>query len=155
MNAPTLAAARRLVPSWPGWNRLPREARDTLFLLGVIAWTVLPHAEHLPAWAIVLTALVLVWRGRIALANAALPGRWVLIGVLVVAVALTLWSYHSLLGKEPGVALAVSLMALKTLELRARRDAFVVFFLGFFICTTVTVGRATSSNSAGAPCHAW
>ncbi len=136
MNAPTLAAARRFVPGWPGWNRLPREARDTLFLLGVIAWTVLPHAEHLPTWAIVLTALVLLWRGRIALANAALPGRWVLIGVLVIAVALTLWSYHTLLGKEPGVALAVSLMALKTLELRARRDAFVVFFLGFFIILT-------------------
>ncbi len=136
MNAPAFAAARRLVPSWPGWNRLPREARDTLFLLGVIAWTVLPHAEHLPLWAIVLTALVLVWRGRIALANAALPGRWVLVGVLVVAVAATFWSYHTLLGKEPGVALAVSLMALKTLELRARRDAFVVFFLGFFIILT-------------------
>ena len=27
----------------------------------------------------------------------------------------------------------VVLMALKTLELRARRDAFVVFFLGFFL----------------------
>ena len=27
-------------------------------------------------------------------------------------------------------------MALKTLELRARRDAFVVFFLGFFIVLT-------------------
>ena len=27
-------------------------------------------------------------------------------------------------------------MALKTLELRARRDAFVVFFLGFFIILT-------------------
>ena len=41
-----------------------------------------------------------------------------------------------LLGKEPGVTLAVALMALKTLELRARRDAFVVFFLGFFIILT-------------------
>ena len=136
MNAPTLAAARRLVPSWPGWRRLPREARDTLFLLGVIAWTVLPHVEHLPTWATLLTALVLVWRARIALANAALPGRWVLIGVLVVAIGLTLGSYRTLLGKEPGVTLAVALMALKTLELRARRDAFVVFFLGFFIILT-------------------
>ena len=27
-------------------------------------------------------------------------------------------------------------MALKTLELRARRDAFVVFFLGFFLVLT-------------------
>ena len=35
-------------PRWPGWSRLPREGRDTLFLLGVIAWTVLPHTTHLP-----------------------------------------------------------------------------------------------------------
>jgi hypothetical protein len=129
-------AARRVVPSWPGWGRLPREARDTLFLLGVIAWTVLPHASHLPTWAIVLTAIVLVWRGRLALANAALPGRWVIIAVLIVAIGLTYWSYRTLLGKEPGVTLAVALMALKTLELRARRDAFVVFFLGFFLILT-------------------
>ena len=32
--------------------------------------------------------------------------------------------------------MAVVLMALKTLELRARRDAFVVFFLGFFLVLT-------------------
>ena len=37
-------------------------------------------------------------------------------------------TFRTLLGKEPGVTMAVVLMALKTLELRARRDAFVVFF---------------------------
>ena len=37
------ALRRRCLPHWPGWRHLPREARDTLFLLGVIAWTVLPH----------------------------------------------------------------------------------------------------------------
>ena len=47
--------------------------------------------------------------------------------------ACTSGPYRTLLGKEPGVTLLVVLMALKTLELRARRDAFVVFFLGFFI----------------------
>ena len=67
--AAALTAARRAVPRWPGWRRLPREARDTLFLLAVIAWTVLPHASHLPAWAIALTAVVLVWRGRLALSQ--------------------------------------------------------------------------------------
>ncbi|HEY2562010.1 MAG TPA: DUF3488 and transglutaminase-like domain-containing protein [Caldimonas sp.] len=137
MNAATLAAkSRGVIPLWPGWKRLPREARDTLFLLAVIAWTVLPHVSHLPAWSLALTALVLVWRGRLALVNAALPGRWVLVGVLIAAIGLTFWSYRTLLGKEPGVTLAVALMALKTLELRARRDAFVVFFLGFFIILT-------------------
>jgi transglutaminase-like putative cysteine protease len=136
VDASPLAAMRRAMPRWPGWERLPREARDTLFLLAVIGWTVLPHASHLPAWSLSLTAAVLLWRARLALINAALPGRWVLFGVLVAALALTFWSYRTLLGKEPGVTLAVALMALKTLELRARRDAFVVFFLGFFIVLT-------------------
>jgi hypothetical protein len=136
MSAAGLTRARIALPQWPGWSRLPRETRDTLFLLGVIAWTVLPHASHLPPWAIALTAVVLIWRGRLALGNAALPGRWVVAAVLLTAIGLTFWTYRTLLGKEPGVTLAVSLMALKTLELRARRDAFVVFFLGFFIILT-------------------
>jgi transglutaminase-like putative cysteine protease len=128
--------SRAWLPRWPGWRALPRETRDTLFLLAVIAWTVLPHASHLPAWSIALTAIVLLWRGRLALAGGALPSRWTLVAVLLVAIGLTFWSYGSLLGKEPGVTLAIALMALKTLELRARRDAFVVFFLGFFIILT-------------------
>ena len=121
---------------WPGWQHLPRDARDTLFLLAVIGWTSLPHLLHLPAWCAVLTVGVLLWRARLALAGSALPSRSVLVVVLVVAAGLTYWSFGSLLGKEPGVTMAVALMALKTLELRARRDAFVVFFLGFFLILT-------------------
>lgn len=117
-------------------RHLPRESRDTLFLLGVIAWTVLPHVAHLPFWCTLLTALVLLWRAQLAVTNGTLPGRWWLVGVLAVAAGLTLFSFRTLLGKEPGVTMAVVLMALKTLELRARRDAFVVFFLGFFIVLT-------------------
>ena len=29
---------------------LPRDARDTLFLLAVILWVVLPQVSHLPVW---------------------------------------------------------------------------------------------------------
>jgi len=132
-SAPTGAAQ---ASRWVGWQRLPRDTRDTLFMLFVIGWTVLPHVAHLPLWCALLTLVVLLWRANLALTNATLPGRWVVLGVLVVAIGLTLWSYRSLLGKEPGVTMVVVLMALKTLELRARRDAFVVFFLGFFIVLT-------------------
>ena len=125
-------------PFRPRWRltTLPREARDTFFLLAVIAWTVMPHLLHLPLWCAALTLTVLLWRARLAWVGAALPGRWVLLGVLLLAIGLTFWSYRTVLGKEPGVALLVSLMALKTLELRARRDSFVVFFLGFFLILT-------------------
>ena len=131
-----IAAAPRISWLWPGWSRLPRDARDTLFLLGVIGWTVLPHVWHLPFWCSLLTVLMLLWRAQLAISNAPLPGRWALVAVLLVAAGLTFWSFKTLLGKEPGVTLAVVLMALKTLELRARRDAFVVFFLGFFLILT-------------------
>ena len=126
--------ARRL--NWPGWAHLPRETRDTLFLLLVIGWTSLPHLLHLPIWCALLTAGVLLWRANLALSGSALPGRKVLMSALVLASVLTFRTYGTLLGKDPGVTMAVVLMALKTLELRARRDAFVVFFLGFFLILT-------------------
>ncbi|WP_332812998.1 transglutaminase family protein [Ramlibacter sp.] len=115
---------------------LPREARDTLFLLAVIAWLILPQAARLPGWCVALAAAILAWRGVLAVRGAPLPRpAWVL-GLLAATVAATWLSHRTLLGRDAGVTLIVVLLALKTLELRARRDAFVVFFLGFFTLLT-------------------
>ena len=115
---------------------LPRDARDTLFHLLVVGWTILPHASNLPPWCIALASLVLLWRARLAVNNGALPSRWVVALALALACVLTLWSERTLLGKEAGVTMLVVLISLKTLELRARRDAMVMFFLGFFLVLT-------------------
>jgi protein-glutamine gamma-glutamyltransferase len=117
-------------------RNLPREARDTLFLLLVIAWVLWPQVQHLPVWCSALTAIVLAWRGYLAWNNRSLPGRWWLIGLLALAVGATWFTHRTLIGREAGVTLIVVLLALKTLELRAKRDAFVVFFLGFFTMLT-------------------
>lgn len=124
------------LPRWPGWHNLPREARDTVFQLAVIAWTTLPHLLHLPTWCRIMVPAILLWRMRLAVANAPLPNRWVVIAVLALSVGLTAWGEGTLFGKEAGVTLLVVLMSLKMLELRARRDALVVFFLGFFLVLT-------------------
>lgn len=117
-------------------RRLPREPRDVLFLLAVIAWTILPHFARLPGWCIALALTVLGARAAMAVRASPLPSRWLLAALLALAVGLTFVSHRTLLGKEAGVTLLVVLMVLKTLELRARRDAFVVFFLGFFLVLT-------------------
>ena len=114
------------------FKSLPRDSRDTLFLLAVIAWVLLPQVAHLPIWCSALAAAVLVWRAYLALRNQALPGRWWLAGLLALTMAATYSTHSTLLGRDAGVTLLVVLLTLKTLELRARRDAFVVFFLGFF-----------------------
>ena len=131
------APARAGAATWAErWAHLPRETRDTLFHLLVIGWTAAPHALHLPTWCSLMAAALLGWRARLALTGGTLPSRWVILALLLLAAGLTLWSERTLLGKEAGITMLVVLMALKTLELRARRDALVVFFLGFFLVLT-------------------
>lgn len=114
----------------------PRETRDTLFLLATIAAIVAPHASHLAPWASALTLLVLGWRVHLTWRQLPLPGRLVLSFIVIVMVALTFLTHRTLVGREPYITLLVMLLVMKTLELRARRDAFVVFFLGFFLVLT-------------------
>lgn len=119
---------------WSG--SLPREARDTLFLLAVIGLIVLPQVPQLPLWCNALVAVVLLWRATLAVQGRPLPSRWWVVAVLALALLGTYMTHRTLLGRDAGVTLVVVLLALKTLELRARRDAFVVFFLGFFAMLT-------------------
>ena len=46
---------------------LPRDTRDTLFLLGVIAWITLMQVTNIPWWCTAMTSSVLVWRAFLAL----------------------------------------------------------------------------------------
>lgn len=117
-------------------NNMPRDARDTLFLLSLIGWVVLMQAEHLPMWCTALTGGVLAWRGSLAWRAQPLPSRWWLIGLLALTIGATLLTHRTILGRDAGVTLIVVLLALKTLEFRARRDAFVVFFLALFTLLT-------------------
>src|SRR3990167_8896913 len=91
---------------------LPRDARDTLFLLAVIALVIAPQTDVLPVWTSVMAGAVLLWRGGLAWAGRPLPNVWLLRLVLVLAVVGTLLTHRTILGRDAGVTL--------------------IFFLGFF-----------------------
>ena len=57
---------------------LPRDARDTLFLLAVIAWVIAPQTDVLPPWTTALAATLLLWRGWLAWTLRPLPRAWLL-----------------------------------------------------------------------------
>lgn len=113
-------------------KNLPRDARDTLFLVLVIGICVAPLAAQIPLWTSAATAVLLLWRAALSWLGRPLPRRWITFALLILATAATLMSFGTIVGPDAGVTLIVMLLALKTLELRARRDAMVVFFLGFF-----------------------
>jgi transglutaminase-like putative cysteine protease len=74
---------------------------------------------------------VLVYRGRWSF-----PGRWVKVALILSAFVGIFVSYGSLLGLEPTVALLLTASALKLIELARRKDAYVLLFLGYFVCIT-------------------
>ena len=139
----------------PRWRAPSREARDTLFMLALIGWTIAPHLFHLPLWVTGLAVVVLGWRGWLAWRQAPLPGRAAVLGLLVLAAVLTFTAQRTLVSKDAGVTLLVVLMCLKTLELRARRDALVVFFLGFFLVLTTFLYSQSLLTALGTALSVW
>ncbi len=102
--------------------------------LGGQATRVMLEIFHRPFGQV--AAGVLVWRGTLALRGLPLPGWPWRLGLLAFTLAATWATHRTLLGQNAGVTLIVVLLSLKTLEMRARRDAFVVFFLAFFTLLT-------------------
>jgi transglutaminase-like putative cysteine protease len=140
---------------WQRLTHLPRDTRDTLFLLGLIAWVVMLLSPHIPLWCSGITALVLVWRGFLTWKSQPLPTRWWIIVLLVLTVGATLLTYRTIFGRDAGVTLIVVLLALKTLELRAKRDAFVVFFLALFTLLTHFSYSQSLLTAAGVLLAVW
>ena len=110
-----------------------RERRETLFLMAPVALSVLPHAMHLPWWIGAGFFVLFLWRLALVLSGRWLPRasvRWV---AAIACSAAVYAHYQTVFGREPGVALLVLFLGLKLMEMRARRDLFVVIYLCFFL----------------------
>ncbi len=120
----------------PQVSTAARERRDTVALLIAVAFVVAPHFDHLPWWSIGLLVLLWLWRLELTLSKRPLPGRFAMLPLLAGAAAAVWLEHKTLVGRDAGVNFLLLLMALKILEMRARRDVFVVIFLSFFILLT-------------------
>lgn len=115
---------------------MSRDKADTLLLLATCTLILAPLAGNLPSWATLTCTLLLLWRGWMTFRGNRIPPRWALVPIAVSSMAGVYWTYKTLLGREAGVAMLALLLALKLLEMRAKRDLFVVVFLSFFLILT-------------------
>jgi transglutaminase-like putative cysteine protease len=123
----------------PGLGRLaalPRDKADTLLLLSAALMVLAPHFAHLPLWVGVAVCATLLWRAAITWRGKRMPPMWLLVPVAVASMAGIYFTYRTLLGRDAGVAMLTLLLAFKLLEMRAKRDLFVVIFLSFFVLLT-------------------
>ncbi|NML62058.1 DUF3488 domain-containing transglutaminase family protein [Massilia sp. RP-1-19] len=117
-------------------QRLTRDKADTLLLLGAALLVLAPHATHLPLWVSAACGATLLWRASITFRGTRMPPGFLLLPVSLAAMGAVYATYHTLLGRDAGVAMLVLLVAFKMLEMHARRDLFVVIFLCFFLVLT-------------------
>lgn len=118
------------------WQNLARDKSDTLLLIVSCLLVILPHSDHLPWWITALTCAILLWRAQVTFAGQRMPSRYVLLPVAGLCIFAVYASQRSLFGREAGVCMLVLLLALKMLEMHARRDLFVVTYLALFLILT-------------------
>ena len=127
---------RRRSPHAPPSPKRPEQplTRTALvWLLAALVLAVVPQATELSVWLTVLFAALVGWRGFILFRDRALPPRWLLLLVALLAGAGVVIDHRTLFGRDAGVALLTAMTACKLLESRALRDGVVLVFLGYLL----------------------
>lgn len=115
-------------------EQLPRNALGWIILAQFSL--VMLHLERIPLWILAVYLFSALWRFQVYAGRWSFPGFIVKTLLVVTSFAGIFFSYGSLLGLEPTVALLLAAFALKLIELSKRQDAYVLLFLAYFVCVT-------------------
>lgn len=118
-------------------RQIPRYG--VLWLLVAFAAAVAPLVSYLPGWVAGVAVIAALWRLAVFRARIALPGRKWRILLVFACFGGLFYSFPRFQGLEPMVSMLVCAYALKLLEMRGRRDALVVIYLGYFLATTLAL----------------
>lgn len=133
LNRIRLFSFRRTQSERPGVQSALLTQHQTLWIVTAVIGVFLPLTPYLPLGLIAICALALVWRGWLLWQRMPLPPGW-LVNVTAMLGAIGIgMHFHTLLGKDSGVALLALLLALKLFEMRSVRDGFFVALLGYFL----------------------
>ncbi len=112
---------------------LPLSASQGHWLVATVFVTLVPHAEHLPAWLSAICGLLLLWRIEVDRGRCRAPARWLLIIIAAAAVVAVAVQYRHVMGKDPGLAVLAAFACLKLLESASVRDGRSAVLLCFFL----------------------
>lgn len=114
-------------------NASSLDRRVLLSLMAAGGFAVAPHAFELPVWIVAVFAAGAAWRYGIEVFQWYRPGRLVRFGLMLLTLVAVFRQYHTLLGRDPGMALLITLIGLKFLELKTTRDFVVSLFVFYLI----------------------
>ena len=115
-------------------QQIPRNALvwSVITLFALVA----PHFARIPVWVLAVYVFAAIWRIMVYRGRWSFPSRWVKVFLILTSFIGLYFSFGTFLGLEPTVALLLTAFALKLMELAERKDAYVLLFLGYFVCVT-------------------
>lgn len=102
------------------------------FLLAGLVVVLLPHISHLPLWTTLSCFCLVMWRLLYEQKRLPLPNRLGIYLIFALIIIGVLASYFTIVGREAGTALLISLICLKLLEIKSLRDISLIVQLAFF-----------------------
>ena len=115
---------------------IPLKQRTLIFLLISIGLITLPHAWHIPWQLFGFFTLMLIWRFLALWRRDWLPNRSVLFLLTILGIALLVFQHHGIFGRDAGTSLIVVALGLKLLEIRSRREIYLVVYLSFIVAAS-------------------
>ena len=112
-------------------EQIPRSS--LLWLLLAQSVVILPHAGRMSWWMIAIWVLCAIWRIAMFRGQASYPGallRTTLVAMGCLGIAL---DFGGLGGLDIAVALLMLTFSLKLIEVRSRRDLYLVIFLAYVV----------------------
>jgi transglutaminase-like putative cysteine protease len=97
---------------------------------------IIPHVSRLPWWIVLVYICCAVWRIMVFRGQWSFPPSIIKVIFCFLCFAGIYSSYGTPLGIEPTVALLFTGFSLKLLEVRTKRDVYIIVFLAYFVALT-------------------
>ena len=114
--------------------QIPRNVLALLMLAQVVV--VLPHIAQLSFWIVGVCLFCGYWRAMVYQGRWAYPPGWVKALLVIAAIISVAMNGKGAFSVETASSLLVLAFALKLIEMKTRRDAYVVIFLSYFVIAT-------------------
>ncbi len=108
----------------------------TLWLFAVQIMVLIPVIDVVPLPVIFLAVVAFIWRLLIWFGRGIWPPLWIRLIMVFLTIATVMITFSRVAILESAVTILVAGYSMKLLEMRSRRDALVVVFIGFFVVAT-------------------
>ncbi len=126
--------------------QIPRNSLALLMVSQVVV--ILPLVVHISPWIVGVTAMCGYWRTQVHRGRWGYPAGWVKTLMVVGSVAGIALSGYKSFALEAAASLLVLAFSLKLVEMKNRRDAYLVIYLSYFLIATAFLFDQTMALTA-------